>query len=233
MRQKFLSIIIVFFSLLSVSELSAQEFFDTSDSEKFFTFSGRLGFNTSNKTFPTRTFNKWNHNSWGTGLNIGFLANLNFKEYLSLQPGIFVESRSGDYSYLTEYINYAGQVDTHYEMGHLRGYYLTVPVMGIFKFNFSEHIKWSVEFGPYFQLGLKQTGVNNVIVIYRLPGSNNYSQYKASHNTMDAGVKLGSGLQFYNHYYLGFHYLIGLCDAWKEPEGGRNKSWVFTLGYDF
>lgn len=231
--RKILLIITGIFSLISSSQIKSQEFFDTSDAEKFFTFSARLGFNTSNKTFPSRTFNKWNHNSWGTGLNVGVLANLNFKEYITIQPGLFVESRSGDYSYLTEYINYVGQVDTHYEMGHIRGYYLTVPVMGIFKFNLSEHIKYSLEFGPYFQLGLRQTGVKNVNVIYRLPGSNTYSQYIATHNNIDAGIKLGSGLQFYNHYYIGFHYLIGLCDAWKDPEGGRNKSWVFTLGYDF
>ena len=166
-------------------------------------------------------------------MNIGALVNLNFKEYLTLQPGIFFESRSGDYSYLTSYLNYLGKEDNHYELGHIRGYYITIPVMGVVKFNLAETIKWSVEFGPYFQVGLKQTGVNNVTVLYRLPQSNAYSKYTAKHSSVDVGLKMGTGLRFYEHYYVGVHYLAGLCNAWSQPSGGKNKSWAFTVGYDF
>ena len=232
MKKRIFSLLIVLIGVLGTN-IKAQDFFDTSDAEKFFTFSGRIGFNTSNKTFPSGHFNLWNHNSWGTGFNIGALANLNFKEYLTLQPGIFFESRSGDFAYLTNYLNYYGREDTHYEMGHLRGYYFTIPVMGVVKFNLAEKIKWMVEFGPYLQFSLKQTGLKNVNVLYREPQNSNYSAYIAEHNNVDFGFKMGTGLRVFNHYYIGVHYLAGVCNAWKKPAGGKNKSWEFCIGYDF
>lgn len=231
--RKILLTFVTLFAVLCPKYIKAQAFFDTSDSPTFFSFSARLGFNTSNKTFPDGQFNLWNNNSWGTGLNVGALANLQFKEYLTLQPGIFFETRSGDYAYLTTYLNYLNKQDTHYEMGHLRGYYITVPVMGVVKFNLAERIKWMVEFGPYFQLALKQTGDNNIAVLYRLPQSTGYSTYKAEHSSMDVGFKMGTGIRVFDHYYVGVHYLAGITKTWKMPEGGRNKSWMFSIGYDF
>lgn len=220
------------FSLLGPIASKAQTFFDTSDAPTFFSLSGRLGFNTSNMTFPSGHFNLYNKNSWGTGFNLGVLANLHFKEYLTLQPSLFFNSRSGDYTYLTEYLNMFGDDDTHYEMGHHRGYYLTIPVMGVVKFNIAEKINWLVELGPYLQFSLKQTGINNVSVLYRLPQSNTYSEYVAKYNSFDFGFKMGTGLRFYDHYYIGVHYLAGACNAWKLPSGGKNKSWEFSIGYD-
>lgn len=220
-------------SFITTPQIKAQSFFDTSQPLYWFTFSGRIGFNTSNRTFPGGYYNLWNNNSWGTGFNIGALGNLNIREYLSIQPGIFFESRSGDYAYLTEYLDYLNKEQTHYEMGHLRAYYITVPVMGVVKFNISPKVQWSVELGPYYQLYLSETGQNNVSIIYRLPNSNEYGEYTAEHKKMDVGIKVGSGLKIFDHYYLGFHYLGGFMDAWKLPAGGRNKSWQFSLGYDF
>lgn len=231
--KKFLISLLALISLFGVSNSSkAQTFFDTSDAPNFFSLSARIGFNTSNKTFPDGHFNLYNKNSWGTGFNLGVLANLNFKEYLTLQPGLFYTSRSGEYAYLTEYLNIFGENDTHYEMGHIRGYYFTIPVMGVVKFNLSDNIKWIVELGPYLQFSLKQTGNDNISVLYRLPQSNSYSQYKAKYNSFDFGFKMGTGLRVFKHYYIGVHYLAGACNAWKQPAGGRNKSWEFSIGYD-
>ena len=229
-------IILTIFSVIAFvmsSKCKAVEFLDTSRDPNLFTFGARLGFNTSNRTFPSGSYNLWNHNSWGLGFNAGVLANLNFREYFTIQPGIFYESRSGDYTYLTEYLDYYNREQEHYEMGHLRGYYVTIPVMALFKFNLSENIKWNVEFGPYVQYCFSETGQNNIVVLYRLPQSNQYGQYKATHRRYDAGLKLGTGLQFSRHFYAGVHYLAGLIDVWVNPQGGKNKSWQFSIGYDF
>ena len=233
-------ICLVFMCLCTfLPKVYSQEFFDTSDAPQFFTFGGRVGFNTSNRTFPNGNFNQWNYNGWGTGFNVGVVANLNFKEYLSIQPGIFFDSRSGGYSYLSNYINVMGQQDTHYQMGHLRGYNLIIPVMGIVKFNVTENVKWLVEFGPYLQFSLKQTGQNGTIVLYRTPSQTSYEPYAVNPNKFDFGFKMGSGLKLFEHYYIGFHYLAGVCHAWSLPSslglfsGGHNKEWTFTIGYDF
>lgn len=231
--KKLLATLLFITVALCSSRVQSQNFFDTSDATTFFNLSGRIGFNTSNRTFPANYYNLWNHNSWGTGFNIGVLANLNFKEYLTIQPGIFYDSRSGDYAYLTEYLDSYNREQTHYEMGHWRTYSIEIPLMLIWKFNLSEKIKWSVEFGPYFQLFLTESGQNNVSIIYRDPQSSLYSEYTAEHQKYDAGIKAGTGLQFFNHYYIGVHYLAGFMDSWKLPSGGRNKSWQFSIGYDF
>lgn len=212
---------------------SAQEFFDTSNAPKFFTMGARIGFNTSNRTFPSGAFSVWTNNSWGTGFNIGAAANLNFKEYLSVQPGIFFESRSGNYAYLTEYLDVLNREQTYYQVGHWRTYNLTIPVVGVGRFNVATNIQWLVEFGPYVQLKLGSSGQDNINVLYRLPQSNAYDYYVAEQNSFDFGFKLGSGLRFFQHYYFGIHYLAGVLKPWKNPSGGKNKSWSFTLGYDF
>lgn len=231
MKSRLLALLIVILSCGSY--VSAQEFFDTSNAPNFFSMGARIGFNTSNRTFPSGAFSVWTNNSWGTGFNIGAVANLNFKEYLSLQPGIFFESRSGNYAYLTEYLDVLNVEQTFYQVGHLRTYNFTIPILGIAKFNIAQNIKWLVEFGPYFQFKLGSTGLDNIRIPYRPAQSNLYDYYTASPTSFDFGFKMGTGLKFLQHYYVGVHYLAGALKTWKNPSGGKNKSWEFTLGYDF
>lgn len=214
------------------SGIKAQEFFDTSDPDKFFTMGARMGFNTSNRTFGSGNYTNFMMSTWGTGFNAGIVANLNFKEYLSIQPGIFYESRSSNLLNIVDYHDNVYNSKTYYEKDHWRGYYFTIPVMGIVKFNLAENVKWSVEFGPYLQMCIKETGQNNVELLY-LNGTGHYDNYTAKHRGYDFGLKTGMGLTLWQHYYVGFHYMAGLCNVWTQPPGGRNKSWVFTAGYDF
>lgn len=204
-----------------------------SDAPSFFSLGVRAGFNTSNRTFPSEAYSLWTNNSWGTGVNLGVVANLNFKEFLSVQPGIFYESRSGNYAYLTQYIDNSNKANTYYEMGHWRGYFFTIPVMVVGKLNLAENIKCLLELGPYFQFKIGSTGLNNINVLYRLPQSNDYDSYVATPSSFDIGLKLGTGLKFFSHYYIGVHYMAGFSNTWKNPAGGKNKSWQFSLGYDF
>lgn len=224
---------------LGMSSAKAQEFFDTSMASQFFTFGARVGFNTSNRTFPQGNYFNEINTTWGTGFNAGVVANLNFREYLSIQPGIFFESRSNNL-FNAAYENEKGNPYIFlYEKDHMRSFYFTIPVMGIVNFNLADRIKWSVEFGPYFQFSLKQTGSqNDVHLLTYMPDPENPNQinlisYTGKHRSCDVGLKMGTGLQLYEHYYVGVHYLAGLCNAWKLPEGGRNKGWMFTVGYDF
>ena len=219
--------------LIAILPAKGNDLIDTSDPTQLFTFGARIGFNASNRTFPKGHFSMWNNNNWGMGFNAGIVANLNIKEYLSIQPGVFFDSHSGKYAYVTEYINYFDEDDVHYEFGHWRGYKFTIPVMGIVKLNGTKDFKTTIEFGPYFQLSLKQTGQNNVNVLYRLPHATSYSSYIAKLRKYDVGLKMGAGWEFRQKYYFGVHYLAGLCNAWENPSGGKNKEWTFTIGYNF
>ena len=229
---KFFSTIFCLLMLIPVRG-AAQTFFDTNDPTTFFSLGVRAGINTSNKTFPSGHFTEWNRNNWGIGFQAGVLANLNFKEYLSVQPGLFLQYHTGSFSYVTEYLTASNKKDSHYEMGNTKGLYLTVPIMGEVKFNLAENIKWIVDLGPYFQIKIKENGYRNIMVLYRLPQSTNYETYIPENRGFQFGFKMGTGLRFYSHYFVGFHYLAGVTGAWKHPEGGKNKSWEFSLGYDF
>ena len=107
--RKILLSIAFFLGVFSVSASEPEEFFSTEPADQLFSFGARLGINASNRTFPSNVFNKWNSNSWGTGMDVGAIANINFRDYLSVQPGIFFESRSGNFSYV---------FDDIYQLGH-------------------------------------------------------------------------------------------------------------------
>lgn len=227
--------------LFGGSGAMAQEFFDTSVAEKTFSIGGRIGFNTSNRTFPKGNYTNEVLTTWGTGFNVGAVANINFREYLTLQPGFFFESRSGKaienvQYYMQNEDNDNYYLNTRFNVSNRRCYYFTIPVMGIVKFNLAENVKWNVEFGPYIQICLKDNSGENGMKLYEyIPEEYATFQieYPAQARNLDVGFKMGTGLTLFDHYYVGVHYLAGVCKAWKVPDGGRNKSWMFTVGYDF
>lgn len=230
--KKIILTIIAALSLAGGQKIAAQEFLDTSHPDKFFVLGGRIGFNTSSKSFPSGNYVNHIMTNWGTGFNAGVVANINLREYITLQPGFFYESRSHNLMSVADYYQaVTSNKSTFYEKSHLTGYYFTIPVMGVLKFNLSENIKWSVEAGPYIQFALKEKGQDNIRIIYN-EGNKSYD-YPAKARKFDFGFKLGSGLTFYERYYIGFHYLAGVLNAWEKPAGGKNKSWQFSIGYDF
>ena len=233
MKKSIIKSIILIFALFSTFQIKAIEIFDMSEPSRFFSLSARFAINSSNRTFPSGYFNKWNNNSWGTGIDVGALANIHIKEFLTIQPGLFYESRSGNFAYLTGYLDFAGKEQEHYEMGHYNSYNFTIPVVGVVKYQLLENVEVMAELGPYFQVRLKETGQKNIQILHREPLTNDYSVYKASSKGYDVGLKMGGGLRFFDHYYVGVHYLAGLCNAWTRPSGGKNKSWQFSVGYDF
>lgn len=200
----------------------AVEFFDTSNPKNLFSLGVRVGLNTSNQTHNNNGM-VYNKDSWGTGFDVGVVANINFKNYLTIQPGFFFESRSNNYSYMPLGIPFSNAT-----VGHTRYTNFTIPIVASFNFNLSDNIRWSADFGPYLQFGLggSDKGLERSDLPYDIG-------YYDNRNKFDIGLKMGTGLKFLDHYYIGVHYLAGFCDVWKNGYGGSRKSWTFTIGYDF
>lgn len=234
MKKLVLSLLTIL-ATFGAGNIKAQPFFDTSTPDQFMTFSARIGFNTANRSFPAGSYsNDILTTSWGLGFNVGAMANLNFKEYLSLQPGIFFETRNSSLVNYNEIYNNAGKIENIYvAKDSQRSYNLVIPVMGIVKFNISDRVKWNVEFGPYFQIKLKENGGQDSVKLFYWMGGGQPIEYLAQLRGYDVGLKMGTAFQIYEHYYVGAHYMAGMCNAWKLPSGGKNKSWMFTVGYDF
>lgn len=221
-------------AICSIIPLSARDFFSTEDSETIFDLGARIGINTSNRTISSSAATLWNQNSWGTGFDIGVVADINFKNYISIQPGFFYESRSGAFAYQNSVFNETGDHFVKTQLGKGREYLFTIPIVASIHFNILDDLRWNVDFGPYFQLKLKSTfdGEFEYPEATAAGGIEYYHDVKTS--KCDVGLKMGTGLDIYQHYYVGVHYLAGLLNPWNPGRlGGHNKEWMFTVGYTF
>ncbi len=237
MKKSILSLILL---SIGISSSYAADFFSTEKSEQTFNLGFRLGVNTSNRTVAKKAIEGYNVQSWGTGFDLGFTADLNFRDYISVQPGLFFESRSGNYTFVSPLTSITGESVTAMQAGHLRSYALTIPIVGSLHFNITDDIRWNVDFGPYVSFLLGSNLKDKVMQYTGLfTDGQVFSQKPAS---VDFGLKIGTGLQILDHYYVGVHYMAGLNGAWKDLKldqntirdfGGHTKAWVFTIGYDF
>lgn len=238
----------------------ASDFFNTGRPESLFDLGVQIGVNTSNRTVNKEIFNLWNNNAWGTGFELGVTADINIRDYISLQPGFFFESRSGSYAYAFDYINEALEQKELSQFGKVRSYNFTIPLMASLHFNVTDDLRWNVEVGPYFQIVLKNakgsgfmydsemniTTTDPTVTPVRAEGDNTVAgegngnaatstKFVSAHaDNFDFGFKFGTSLTLKRHYSIGVHYMAGCLDVWKESAlGGRNKAWVFTVGYTF
>ncbi len=209
---------------------SAQDFFSTDAPEKMLTIGVRAGLNNSNVTINKNTFDLWNVNSWGLGTNFGAEVGIHFRDYLSIRPSFWFESRSGSYAYASLVADAANPetLGELVQLGHYRTYHFTIPVMAVVSFNITENLRWNVMAGPYISWRLGTTG-NGIVEIPR--GEDTYT---ADRKSFDAGLRIGTGLELRRHWVLEAAYEAGGCHAWKDGSlGGRNKAWLFSVGYNF
>lgn len=232
---KFFRIFAAAVILAFAGQASAQDFLSTEPSERLFNLGVRVGLNSSNRTFSKDYFQQWNVNSWGMGFDAGVVLDLNMRDFFSLQPGFFFESRSGNYSYAQDYFDSMGEPKKFTQMGHYRSYNFIVPIMASFRFNLTERVRWIVEAGPYAQFKLHSSDGDKIQVIDSTDKSGAVASTSvAKSQFLDVGLKIGTGFCLNRKYSINVHYLAGANKVWKAPhDGGHNKAWVFTLGYDF
>lgn len=206
---------------------TAADFFSTEKPDQFMNLGVRVGLNTSNITASGKVFNGYNVNSWGLGFNAGIIADINIRDYIAVQPGFFYESRSGNFAY--QQVGTEGTAD--YQLGHLRSYHFTVPILASMRFNISDDVRWIVDFGPYVSFKLKSNYDPISFSSYEPDGL--VTAKSADMAKADFGFKMGTGIKIRGHWYFGIHYSAGALHAWKQSYmKGHNKSWDFTIGFD-
>ena len=221
-------------ALASIMPAAAVDFFSTDVTETIFDLGVRVGINTSNRTISESIASTWNHNSWGTGFDAGVVCDVNFRDFLSIQPGFFYETRSGAFAYQSTAYNTTGDSYIKTQVGKGREYLFTVPIVASFHFNLASNLRWNVDFGPYLQFKLKSTFDHK----FSYPEATAFGGLEYFNNVKtskcDVGLKMGTGIDVYRHYYVGVHYLAGLLNPWNPGKlGGHNKEWMFTIGYTF
>lgn len=221
---------------LATQGAAAADFFSTDQPDEILTFGMRVGVNTANATLgKTDKQLQWNHNGWGAGFTGGIVANINFRDWITIQPGFFYDTRSNNYAYVWDNLIETAQgpaTAKYTAVGHTLNYNFTIPVMVCANFNVTNDLKWSLEFGPYLQFGIGKHDEGEVIK-GNLAFSYSDGYYKERHRTQ-FGMKMGTGLLINNHYYAGIHYLAGCTSVYKTSGlSGRTKEWTFTVGYNF
>lgn len=220
---------------------AAADFFSTAKPASMIDLGVHAGVTTSNRTMASGVFDLWNHNSWGTGITAGVNADIYFRDWISIQPGIFFESRSGNYAYSNTHTTATGLQQPYTQLGHARSYNLSIPVLASAHFNVTNNVRWNVELGPYFQIGLSNkfsgkaefpSSDSTVDPDLLMTPETGYTTAKTK--GFDFGIKFGTGLTILKHYNFSIHYEAGALNVWKDSAlGGRNKAWTFTVGYLF
>ena len=243
-KMKKLALVFSIAALCSASCV-AKDFLSTELPDQFMTFGARVGVNTSNRIIGKPNIAGYNVQGWGTGFDIGVTADLNLRDYISIQPGVFFESRSNTYTLINDLGSSAIFDDPliSTQAGTFNSYALTIPVLASLHLNITDNIRWNIDFGPYvsfmFDSKLKNKVNNNTHLTDGTPGEG--VQFRQDAAPVDFGFKFGTGLRILDHYYVGAHYMAGATRAWKNVKtdfgsysyGGHTKAWVFTIGYDF
>ncbi|MBD5180964.1 MAG: PorT family protein [Bacteroidales bacterium] len=225
--------ILILSAALCCSSASAEGFLSSETSDRLITFGARIGLNTSNVTMSDKVFPDYNINSWGNGFDAGIVADICFRDFISLQPGFFFQSRTGRYFYGDREESSFWGDDLYIQTGHLRSYRFYIPVVASLHFNITGALRWDVDFGPYLAANLYSNEGNKIIYDYFEPTGLHVSEPMRL-AAMEFGLKFGTGLRILDHYVVGVHYLAGLTDPWKADfAGGHAKCWTFTVGYDF
>lgn len=241
MKQKLITSVLL--TVITVSSAFAADFFDTDKCDNLLSFGARIGVNTSNRTMSNESFPAaYHHESWGTGFDIGVVANLNIRQYLAIQPGFFFESRNGDYALMGDPagsgIGTSGVAVA--QAGSRSSYNFTIPVLAVVRFNPLDEVQWNVEAGPYFTFLLDSKMQNKALMQDGI--AEPQPLFNRDPSNVDFGFKMGTSLQLFDHYYIGVHYMAGCLHAWKDYNYGNNvtksfggvtKAWTFTIGYDF
>ncbi len=217
--------------LLGCGVVSASDFFYGGEYDgSILTFGIRAGFNTSNMADDDMG-KLFNLDSWGTGFTGGVVAELHMRDWLVIQPGFFFESRSNNYSYVYDPKMFPNPAADLVELGHTRRTLFKLPVMCSIRMHPADCLTWSVDLGPVFNFGI--AGHRWYSNPMKEPVVEQQINYYDEFNRFMMGLKMGTGFQLFDHYYIGVHYEAGLRSARKYKAGGHDKAWTFTLGYDF
>lgn len=235
--------------IATASSSLAADMLDRSKSDHIFDLGVRIGVNSSNKTFGGNYVPQFNREGWGNGFELGVVADLYIRNYISIQPGLFFETNRNGYTFVDQVAvdntvsGAQGGRSLLTQVGNYSSSAITIPVAGSLHLSVADNVRWDVEFGPYLSLRMASKLKDQVCRQTESDGIG-VSQIPPFHPKAKAsefGFKIGTGLQILGHYTCSVHYMAGVGSPWKEVKaenlkygfGGNAKSWVFSVGYNF
>lgn len=235
-----------------VAAWSRNSLIDTSAPEKPLTIGLRAGLNSSgigNNYLSQLPELIQGNFYWRTGGQAGAVVDLNIRRYFAIETGLFWEVRKYEGSLM------AANADEDY-MGSMflraRANYLNIPAMASFRLDLGEQAKWHLDAGVYYAYGIAGKRENDQYYAFSDVDGQLIFDHKATSTKFfkadqkdfmaikhaDFGLRFGTGMTFFNHYFIGVYYQHGLRNVVKNSAGApdikiRNRNWNVSLGYNF
>lgn len=180
------------------------------------------------------------------GFHVGVIADIELSKSFYLQPGLYFTTKGLKSEYKEEGYDYSEK--TNYNLN-----YLELPILASYRFDIADNIKWHINAGPYFALGVggkvKVTEIDEgdkTEYKYDAFGvaDEDSDEEKGGLKRFDAGLSFGTGISL-NKIYIGIKYDLGLVNiADKKVWGGygddgnknlkiKNRNFAVSVGYTF
>ncbi len=231
---------------------SRDRIIDTARPDKPLTIGIRAGLNSSgiDNNYLSQLHELIQGNSyWRKGGQAGAVVDLNIRRYLAIETGLLWEFRKYEGAMM------AATADEDY-MGSMflraRAHYLNIPVMASFRLNLGEQAKWHLDAGVYYAYGIAGKRESDQYYAFSDDDGQLIFDHKATSTKYfkadqkdflaikhaDFGLRFGTGMTFFNHYFIGVYYQHGLRNVAKNAAGApdikiQNRNWNVSLGYNF
>lgn len=219
----------------------------------------RAGFNLSNAGGDFKDFLKdseMGDRKAKAGFNIGVIYDLGLSEHFYLQPGLFYSMKgvkakdSGSETERDETYSWDNKITVNLS-------YLELPILASYRFNLSDNVKWQINAGPHFAVGVggkfkHESSEDGESYDYKYDafgtsdkdadidvddnGNIQVSGVKGGLKRFDFGLSFGTGVSF-NKFYVGVKYDLGLTniadkDQYKKynNEGKEDGSYKIKNG---
>lgn len=182
---------------------------------------------------------------WGVGASVQFA----FKDFFALGTSLDFMANNNGYSMV---LVDAGSQDAQSSVFvSNQSYSARVPVYASVRFNVSDRVRWNVDAGCYFGLGLwgsqeadtyttSMNALGQIVTKYQHYKWDYYNERQPlihGIDDFDFGLYFGTGLLIYDHYKVGFEAQVSTKNATTDEgvihPNVRNHLFAVKLGYKF
>lgn len=198
-----------------------------------FTLGVRVGFNSSNFS-EARSAVTLDQPQWKKGFIAGVEMDMPLLVGFHLAPGFFFDHRNNNYTAVDGNTQTYGSVSSSwFQFQLMASYHISALSFATVQFDFGPYVAYGVGGSNKFQ---------SITYDLLLPpmASAEFSVptfgHDGSYFRTDWGFKMGAGLLFAKHVYLGAHYVIGARNMSIHKsliDDSQTRAWEFTLGYNF
>lgn len=187
--------------------------------------------------------------STGCGWGVGATAQFVIRDFFALGTSLDFVAHNSDYSMVLIDADRMGTQNSVFVSN--QSFSATVPVFASFRFNLADNVRWNVDAGCYFSLGLggsqkadtyttSMNELGQVVTKYQYYKWDFFNEKRPlihAIDDFDFGLLIGTGLLIHDHYKVGIEARISTKNATTDEgvihPNVRNHLFAMKLGYQF